>query len=639
MIPELGHFAIILALNCALIVALLPTIGIRFTIKGWMSLVKPLTHLHLFLIAVGFICLSYSFIQHDFSVAYVARNSNSHLPLLYCISGVWGAHEGSLLLWVFCLAIWMSLVAYFNRQLDKLMMVHILSVMAKLSLGFLAFLLLTSNPFLRLFPYPLEGHDLNPLLQDPGLAIHPPLLYMGYVGLSVPFAFAVAALVLGQLDVVSLQWLRPWTLCAWLFLTLGITLGSFWAYYELGWGGWWFWDPVENASFMPWLLGTALLHSLVVSEKTRMFKSWTLLLAIFSFSLSLLGTFLVRSGILTSVHAFASDPARGIFILVFLSLVIGSALLLFSRRAHMFASATQLSFFSRETFLLSNNVFLVVTAACILLGTLYPLAFDAMGFGKLSVGAPYFNTVFFPLTAPMLVLLGIAVLMRWHSDHFFRLKKRIIVFFVLSAALALFIIFMQTAFKWTAFMGCLLAVWVMLSSINSLLAASFSRRLLGMNIAHLGLAVFSIGVAMSSNYSLARDVKLRPGESLELAGYTLYFNEIVLEKTANYTAKQANIILSKTAEQLTELHPQKRIYTNHTMPMTEVAIYAGVFKDILVAMGDSLDAVDTWSFRIYYKAFIRWIWAGGALMALGGLIAATDGGRRFSKFVAPHAEV
>ena len=627
MIPELGHFALIMALNCALVLGLLPVMGARFFSHVWVSYVKRLAHFHCLLILLGFCCLSYSFIQHDFSVAYVARHSNTHLPLLYCISGVWGAHEGSLLLWVLCLEIWISLVASCSKQLEALLAARIVSIMSLLSVGFLAFLLFTSNPFERLFPYPVEGHDLNPLLQDFGLAIHPPILYMGYVGLSVPFAFAVSVLILEKIDVNSLRWLRPWTLCAWLFLTLGITLGSYWAYYELGWGGWWFWDPVENASFMPWLMATALIHSLVMAEKKGIFKNWTLLLAILSFSLSLLGTFLVRSGVLTSVHAFSSDPTRGVFILVFLSLVVGSALFLFARHAEKFVTPIPIAFFSREAFLFANNVLLFITTASILIGTLYPLAFDAFGFGKLSVGAPYFNAVFFPLTAPLLVLLSVSVFMRWHSDDMMRLTPRILQNLCIAVLMAWSIISLQTAFKWSAFIGCFLASWVIISSFTAFVIEAFSRRSLGMHMAHWGLAIFTIGVAMSANYSQARDVKLQPGDSTNIAGYTLQFQGIQLVNGVNYTANQAIIHLNYQENRLTELYPQKRIYSHQTMPMTEIAIYAGVFKDVLVAMGERLDASDTWSFRLYYKAFIRWIWGGGIVMALGGLIAATSGSR------------
>ena len=631
MIPELGHFAVILALNITALLGFLPLIGKRLPNSGWVALVKPLTHLHLLCITLGFTCLTYSFIQHDFSVAYVARNSNSHLPLLYCISGVWGAHEGSILLWVLCLAVWMSLVNAFSRQLDPLMSARILSTMAMISTGFLAFLLLTSNPFLRLFPYPTEGHDLNPLLQDPGLAIHPPLLYMGYVGFSVGFAFAVSVLIEGKLDSTAVRWLRPWILCAWMFLTLGITLGSFWAYYELGWGGWWFWDPVENSSFMPWLVGTAMIHSVIVTEKRQIFHSWTVLLAICSFSLSLLGTFLVRSGVLTSVHAFASDPSRGLFILFFLAIVVGGSLLLFANRAPRLATDSQLAVLSRESLLLSNNILLVITAASILLGTLYPLAFDALGLGKLSVGAPYFNTVFFPLMAPLLLLLGIGVIVRWHTDQLTRIKNKTLLLVFFTALVSIVMIRLQADFSFPAFTGCFLAFWVLFSSLSTFITQSFSRRLLGMNLAHIGLAVFTVGVAMSSAYSIARDVKLKPGESVELASYTLSFSRLESVMLDNYTAKQANLSVSSTDGQLAELHPQKRLYRQHKMPMTEVAIYSGVFKDIFVAMGEELDTSDTWSFRIYYKSFIRWIWAGGVLMAIGGLIAACDASCRFRK--------
>ena len=639
MIPELGHFAVILALNIAVLLGFLPLIGKRLPNSGWVALVKPLTHSHLISITLGFFCLSYSFIQHDFSVAYVARNSNSHLPLLYCISGVWGAHEGSILLWVLCLAVWMSLVSGFSRQLDPLMSARILSIMAMISTGFLAFLLLTSNPFLRLFPYPTEGHDLNPLLQDPGLAIHPPLLYMGYVGFSVGFAFAVSVLIEGKLDSTAVRWLRPWILCAWMFLTLGITLGSFWAYYELGWGGWWFWDPVENSSFMPWLVGTALIHSVIVTEKRKIFHSWTVLLAICSFSLSLLGTFLVRSGVLTSVHAFASDPSRGLFILFFLAIVVGGSLLLFANRAPLLATDSQLAVLSRESLLLSNNILLVITAASILLGTLYPLAFDALGLGKLSVGAPYFNTVFFPLMAPLLLLLGIGVIVRWHTDQLTRIKNKTLLLVFFTALVSIVMIRLQADFSFPAFTGCFLAVWVFVSSLNTFITTPFSIRLLGMNLAHIGLAVFTVGIVMSSAYSLDKTVKLTPGETVNLAAYTLHFKEFSTVEVENYIAHQAHIELSNGSEFITVLYPQKRFYKQHKMPMTEAAIYSGVLKDIFIAMGEAIDDSGTWSFRIYLKSFIRWIWMGGLLMALGAFIAATESVYRLRSYSSCNVQI
>ncbi|MEN9587936.1 MAG: hypothetical protein RIT15_1511, partial [Pseudomonadota bacterium] len=425
MVPEIGHFLLWLALGISIVLGVAPMLGAIKNRTDWMLLARPLTNILFVLVISAFICLVISFIKHDFSVLYVASNSNTALPLQYRIAGVWGGHEGSLLLWVLMLCSWMVAVARFSRHLPLPVLARILSVMGLVSVGFLLFMLLTSNPFDRLFPAPLDGRDLNPLLQDPGMVFHPPLLYMGYVGFSVAFAFAIAALIGGNLDATWARWTRPWTTVAWMFLTIGIALGSSWAYYELGWGGWWFWDPVENASFMPWLVGTALIHSLAVTEKRGSFKSWTVLLAITAFSLSLLGTFLVRSGVLSSVHAFATDPKRGLFILAFLTIVIGSSLTLYAWRAPTVGLGARFALLSKETMLLINNVVFVVAAAAVLLGTLYPLLLDALGMGKISVGPPYFDTVFMPLMAPALFLMGVGPLTRWRGAELPDLARRL----------------------------------------------------------------------------------------------------------------------------------------------------------------------------------------------------------------------
>ncbi|MGR9037226.1 MAG: heme lyase CcmF/NrfE family subunit, partial [Gammaproteobacteria bacterium] len=461
MIPEIGQFALIMALSMAVILSALPLAGAAIAVSGWIAVARPAAYAQLLFVSVAYGCLTYGFLTHDFSVAYVAANSNTHLPILYLISGVWGAHEGSLLLWALVLCCWTALVARFSRNIPELTVARVLGVMGLVAIGFILFLLLTSNPFERLFPAPLEGRDLNPLLQDPGLAIHPPMLYMGYVGFSVAFAFAIAALLEGRLDAAWARWSRPWTNIAWMFLTIGIALGSWWAYYELGWGGWWFWDPVENASFMPWLVGTALIHSLAATEKRGVFKTWTVLLAIFAFSLSLLGTFLVRSGVLTSVHAFASDPARGLFILIFLAVVVGGSLLLYAFRAPTVKSSATFELVSKESVILLNNVFLVVTAASILLGTLYPLVIDALGLGKISVGPPYFNAVFIPLTAPLAVAVGLGVLLRWKRDNFSQFAVRIRWIVTGCIAGGLLLPLMMPFYSWAAALGLSLALWTL----------------------------------------------------------------------------------------------------------------------------------------------------------------------------------
>lgn len=635
MIPEIGHFALILALVMALAQGCLPLLGAYRGVAGWIQVAKSAAYGQLLFMALAYGCLTYSFISHDFSVAYVAQNSNTQLPFIYLVSGVWGAHEGSLLLWAFTLTLWTALVAGFSRQMPDTTRARVLAIMGLVSVGFLLFLLLTSNPFDRLFPAPLEGRDLNPLLQDPGLAIHPPMLYMGYVGFSVPFAFAIASLMEGKLDAAWARWSRPWTNVAWLFLTLGITLGSWWAYYELGWGGWWFWDPVENASFMPWLVGTALIHSLAATEKRGVFKTWTVLLAIFAFSLSLLGTFLVRSGVLTSVHAFASDPTRGVFILVFLALVVGGSLLLYAIRAPQIKTSVSFELVSRESALLVNNVLLVVTAASILLGTLYPLVIDALGMGKLSVGPPYFNAVFIPLMAPLALAVGLGVLLRWKQDAMQRLIKPLWPLLVLAISLALLIPLAMPFYAWGAVLGLLLAFWTVFLTL-----LAFKQRLqhfswqrlrqipagfYGMTVAHLGIAVFVIGISFTSAYSIEKDVRLAPGETLDLFGYVFEFKGVKQTQGANYLAEQGAVTVKHNQTVVAELAPQKRVYRVQKMPMTEAGIDAGLFRDLFVALGEPLGAEGAWSLRVYYKAFIRWIWLGGVFMAVGGLLAACDG--------------
>jgi cytochrome c-type biogenesis protein CcmF len=636
MIPELGHLSLILALCMALVLGTLPIIGAFRSQSGWIAVARPAAFAQLLFMALSYGCLTYSCIVHDFSVKYIATNSNTSLPFIYLVSGVWGAHEGSLLLWGLVLSCWTGLVARFSKSIPDATVARVLGVMGLVSIGFILFLLLTSNPFERLFPAPLEGRDLNPLLQDPGLAIHPPMLYMGYVGFSVAFAFAIAALLEGRIDAAWARWSRPWTNIAWMFLTLGIALGSWWAYYELGWGGWWFWDPVENASFMPWLVGTALLHSLAATEKRGVFKTWTVLLAIFAFSLSLLGTFLVRSGVLTSVHAFASDPARGIFILIFLAVVVGGSLLLYAVRAPYVKSSVTFELISRETVILVNNVLLVVTAASILLGTLYPLVIDALGLGKISVGPPYFNAVFIPLMAPLTVAVGLGMLLRWKRDQLGGIALRVRWIAAGCVMIALLIPLMMPTYSWAAVLGLTLALWTaaitVLSFADRMGTKGFSWQRLkdvpagfyGMTFAHFGIAVFVTGITLTSVYSVEKDIRMAPSDVVDMAGYMFQFHGIKQTKGPNYTANQAYVTVRYDGKEVAQLEPQKRVYQVQKMPMTEAAIDAGLFRDLFVAIGEPLGDQGAWSLRIYYKSFIRWIWLGAIFMAVGGLCAACD---------------
>ena len=636
MIPEIGQFLLILALCMALVLGTLPIIGAHRGLSGWIAVAKPAAYAQLLFMALSYSCLTYSCLTHDFSVKYIATNSNTSLPTLYLISGVWGAHEGSLLLWGLVLTIWTGLVAQFSKSIPAETLARVLGVMGLVSIGFILFLLFTSNPFERLFPAPLEGRDLNPLLQDPGLAIHPPMLYMGYVGFSVAFAFAIAALLEGRLDSAWARWSRPWTNMAWMFLTVGIALGSWWAYYELGWGGWWFWDPVENASFMPWLVGTALIHSLAATEKRGVFKTWTVLLAIFAFSLSLLGTFLVRSGVLTSVHAFASDPARGLFILIFLAVVVGGSLLLYAVRAPTVKSSATFELVSRESFILLNNVLLVVTAASILLGTLYPLVIDALGLGKISVGPPYFNAVFIPLMAPLAFVVGLGMLLRWKKDSIRQLALRVRWIITICVIGGMLLPLLMPFYSWAAVLGLTLVLWTVamtgLSFVDRLGAKGFSwQRMLtipagfyGMTLAHLGIAVFVTGITLTSIYSVEKDVRMAPDETIDMSGYIFEFKGVTETTGPNYIAQQAFVTVSHEGKEVAKLEPQKRVYQVQTMPMTEAAIDAGLFRDLFVAIGEPLGDQGAWSLRIYYKAFIRWIWLGAVFMAAGGLCAAFD---------------
>ncbi|WP_313523270.1 heme lyase CcmF/NrfE family subunit [Stutzerimonas kunmingensis] len=635
MIPELGHLAMILALCLAVVQATLPLIGAWRGDRQWMGLAQPAAWGQFAFLGFSFACLTYAFMVDDFSVAYVAHNSNSALPWYYKFSAVWGAHEGSLLLWAFILAGWTFAVAIFSRQLPEDMLARVLGVMGLISIGFLLFLIVTSNPFERLLPQvPMDGRDLNPLLQDFGLIVHPPMLYMGYVGFSVAFAFAIAALLGGRLDAAWARWSRPWTLVAWAFLGLGIALGSWWAYYELGWGGWWFWDPVENASFMPWLVGTALIHSLAVTEKRGVFKSWTVLLAIAAFSLSLLGTFLVRSGVLTSVHAFATDPERGVFILIFLLMVVGGSLTLFAMRAPVVKSQVGFGLWSRETLLLVNNLLLVVATAMILLGTLYPLLLDALSGAKLSVGPPYFNAMFVPLIGALMLTLGVGILVRWKDTPLKWLLGMLTPVLITSVVLGGLGSLLFGDFNWAVLAVSLLAAWVVIAGVRDLLDKTRHKGLFkgmrslapsywGMHLAHLGLAVCAIGVVLTSHQSAERDLRLDPGESLSLGGYEFVFEGAVHHEGPNFTSDKATIRVLDGDKQIATLHPEKRLYTVQQMPMTEAGIDAGFTRDLYVALGEPLGD-GAWAVRVHIKPFVRWIWLGALMMGLGGVLAASD---------------
>ena len=636
MIPELGHFALFLALCLAAVQTLFPIVGAVRGMPNWMAVARPAAVGQLVFMLLAYGCLSYAFVNNDFSVNYVANHSNSNLPLVYRFVSVWGGHEGSLLLWAVMLSFWTVGVAIFSRSLPQAMATRVIAVMGFVSVGFLLFMIFTSNPFDRLASPPFDGADLNPLLQDPGLIIHPPMLYMGYVGFSVAFSFAIAALLGGTLDSAWARWSRPWTLVAWMFLTLGIVLGSWWAYYELGWGGWWFWDPVENASFMPWLVGTALVHSLAVTEKRSAFKNWTVLLAIIAFSLCLLGTFLVRSGVLTSVHAFATDPARGVFILAFLATVVGLSLLLYAWRAPRVGKGGHFEAMSKETLLLVNNILLVVASGAVLLGTLYPLFIDALGMGKISVGPPYFSVVFFWIMVPLMLLLGIGPLTRWKNDDLKTVLIRSRYSFSVSVVLGLLLPYTLVGKAGLSISpGIVAALWITLTGLQNIQEKlshkpniivglrDLPRSFYGMTVAHIGVAVFVVGVTLSSALSVEKDVRMEPNKPLELAGYSFIFEGTMPIEGPNYKARQGIVRVLKGNEEVAVLYPEKRTYLVQSMPMTEAAIDWGVTRDIYVALGEPL-AKGAWSVRVYYKPFIRWIWIGGLLMALGGLWSALD---------------
>ena len=622
MIPELGHFALIIALGIAIVQSLVPLVGAHRNDAAMIALARPAAYAQLLFMGLAYAALTYAFIVHDFSVLYVSKHSNLLQPLVYRISGVWGSHEGSLLLWTLTLSIWTAAVALYSKHLPDALMARVLAVMGMVSIGFILFMVLTSNPFERVFPAPQDGSSLNPLLQDPGLALHPPMLYMGYVGFSVAFAFAVAALLGGRLDATWARWSRPWTTVAWSFLTLGIALGSWWAYNELGWGGWWFWDPVENASFMPWLVGTALIHSLAVTEKRGVFKSWTVLLAIMAFSLSLLGTFIVRSGVLVSVHAFATDPARGVFILIFLCLVVGGSLALYAWRSETVSTSGHFHWFSRETALLMNNVVMITAAIAVFVGTLYPLVLDALGLGKISVGRPYFDSMFALIGVPLLLLLGFGPAMRWKGDNIKRVRESLQLLFIVSLALGLVLPFViDGALHITAGLGLATALWVGITTLKGLVERLRSSTRIplayaGMVLAHLGVAFFVAGVTMVMTYEQEKDLRMEPGASYEMSGYTFKFLGTRKVQGPNYVADEGRIEVYKNGELINELNPHKRVYVEQANPMTDSSIDVSLMRDLYVSLGEPLGG-GAWSMRLYYKPMIRWIWLGCLFMTFG----------------------
>ncbi|QFS59794.1 heme lyase CcmF/NrfE family subunit [Pantoea dispersa] len=637
MMPEIGSFLLCLALGLALLLSIYPLWGAARQDGRLMALARPLTWGMFLCIAAAFLVLVHAFVVNDFTVGYVATNSNSLLPVYYRIAATWGAHEGSLLLWVLLLSTWTLAVAIFSRGMPQDALARVLAVMGMINLGFLLFIILTSNPFTRTLPnFPIDGRDLNPMLQDIGLIFHPPLLYMGYVGFSVAFAFAIASLMAGRLDTAWARWSRSWTTAAWVFLTIGIVLGSAWAYYELGWGGWWFWDPVENASFMPWLAGTALMHSLAVTEKRGSFKSWTVLLAITAFSLSLLGTFLVRSGVLVSVHSFASDPARGMFILAFLVIVIGSSLLLYALKGGQVRSRVQSEAWSRESFLLGNNVLLIAAMLVVLLGTLLPLVHKQLGLGSISVGEPFFNTMFTWLMAPFALMLGIGPLVRWRRDEPQKLWKRLGVGLLVTLILSIVLPWLlQDRIEAMTVIGLLMAIWVILLTLMELHERAthrhrflaglrhLSRSHWGMVLGHLGVAVTVVGIAFSTQYSVERDVRMKAGDSVDIHNYHFIFRDVHNLQGPNYSGGVAIIDVTRNGKPEAVLHAEKRFYTAARTMMTEAAISGGFTRDLYAALGEELDD-GSWAVRIYYKPFVRWIWFGGVFMAVGGLLCLLD---------------
>jgi cytochrome c-type biogenesis protein CcmF len=639
VIAELGHFALILALALALAQGTLPLIGAQRGIAPWIDLAPTAAMGQVLMTAFAFGCLTYAYVTSDFSVLNVAQNSHTLKPMLYKISGVWGNHEGSLLLWQLILAVFGAAVALFSAPLPATLRARVLGVQGLIGVGFLLFILLTSNPFERLLPAPLEGKGLNPLLQDPGLAFHPPFLYLGYVGFSVAFSFAIAALIEGRVDPAWARWVRPWTLAAWIFLTIGIAMGSWWAYYELGWGGWWFWDPVENASFMPWLAGTALLHSAVVVEKREALKSWTVLLAIVTFSLSLLGTFLVRSGVLNSVHAFATDPTRGLFILIFLGIVVGGSLALYAWRAPTLTGVGIFAPMSREGALILNNLLLAVATGAVLLGTLYPLALDAISGEKVSVGPAYFNSVFVPLMAPLCAAIAVGPLLAWKRGDLAAALSRLS-FAAGAGVIALLIaLWLRGDGPWLALLGMALGAWLGLGALtewaariklfsapwrDSLARAGhLPRSAWGMTVAHLGVAVLILGITVSETWQTEKQQVMRPGETVTVGPVQYHFLGVQPIKGPNYTAMQGRFELLRDGKVVDILLPAQRRYQQPPMETTEAAIRPSIFGDVYAVVGEG-DAQRGWAVRLYWKPLVSWIWFGALIMAFGGLLSLSD---------------
>jgi len=630
MIVEIGHFALILAACVALVQAVLPLAGTAFDHQRWQALARPSAAVQFLLIAFSFGVLAHGALTDDFSIKYIAEHSNSLLPAQYKFASVWGGHEGSLLLWMLMLSGWTVSVALFSRTLPLAMVARVIGILGLVSTGFLMFILTTSSPFERLLPGAPDGRDLNPLLQDPGLVIHPPMLYMGYVGFSVAFAFSVAALMSGRMDAAWARWSRPWTVVAWIFMTAGIALGSWWAYYELGWGGWWFWDPVENASLMPWLFGTALIHALMVTDKRGGFKAWSVLLAIGAFSLSLLGTFLVRSGVLTSVHAFASDPKRGVFILIFLALVVGISLTLFAWRAPKATLGGKIGLVSRESMLLVNSVLLVVATGAVLLGTVYPLIVDALNLGKLSVGAPYFNAVFVPLMVPVVFLMVPGGISHWRESRLKELGQDMLVPAIAAVLAGLAVWTLTERGSWLTAMGTALAVWVVVGLVMQIVArlqkpGRIAPSFWGMHLAHLGIAVVVVGITMVKGYEVERDVRMGLNDTVSIENYSFELTGVSQVDGPNYKAIRAEFKVSKDGQFLELMKPEKRKYFSSAMPMTEAAIDTGLFRDLYLSLGEAIEgSTPQWSVRVFYKPFVSWIWYGAILMVLGGLFAVSD---------------
>ena len=646
MIAELGNYALALSLAVSFFLAILPLWGAEKGHPQLMSLARPMTYGLFFTLTIAFAALFYLFAVNDFSVQYVVNNSNSSLPIYYRLSAVWGSHEGSLLLWIWLLTLWGAAVALFSKHLPQEAVARVLGIMGIISIGFLLFVLFTSNPFTRTFPdFPVDGRELNPMLQDVGLIFHPPLLYMGYVGFSVAFAFAIASLMTGKLDSAWARWSRPWTIAAWVFLTLGIVLGSWWAYYELGWGGWWFWDPVENSSLMPWLAGTALIHSLAVTEKRGSFKAWTVLLAILAFSLCLLGTFLVRSGILVSVHAFASDPTRGLYILAYLVVVIGGSLTLYAYKGNQIRSRDNAERYSRETLLLLNNILLMTALCVVFLGTLLPLVHKQLGLGSISIGAPFFDQMFLIIMTPFALLLGIGPLVKWRRDQFSEIRTSVVVSVVVMAIAGFALpYFLHNKLTVSVVLGTMMSVIIVLLSLYEMKQRAthresffkgitkLSRSHWGMILAHLGVAMTVWGIAFSQNFSVERDVRMAVGDTVQIADYDFTFTGVSDANGPNYMGGKAQIDISKDGKPEATLFAEKRFYTVSKMPMTEAAINWGFTRDLYVALGEKIDD-NSWALRLYYKPFIRWIWIGGLFMALGGLLCMFDRRYRFSRLV------